>query len=162
MDYVNLGNTGLKVSRFCLGCMSYGQATTGMMVWPWTLSEEDGRPFIKRALDLGVNFFDTANVYSDGQSESVLGRAIRDFTRRDEVVLDPFGGSGTTLVAAQKTGRRARLIEYDPAYCDQVLRRFQQVTGKQPRLAATGQAFEIVAECRSCDPAIASVERQVS
>jgi aryl-alcohol dehydrogenase-like predicted oxidoreductase len=67
--------------------MSYGQATTGMLVWPWTLSEEDSLPFIKRALDLGVNFFDTANVYSDGQSEAVLGRAIRDFARRDEVVL---------------------------------------------------------------------------
>jgi 1-deoxyxylulose-5-phosphate synthase len=87
MNYVNLGNTGLQVSRFCLGCMSYGQATTGMLVWPWTLSEEVSRPFIQRALDLGVNFFDTANVYSDGQSELVLGRAIRDFTRRDEVVL---------------------------------------------------------------------------
>ncbi|HEX3717262.1 MAG TPA: aldo/keto reductase [Verrucomicrobiae bacterium] len=87
MTYVKLGDTGLEVSRFCLGCMSYGQATTGMLVWPWTLSEEASRPFIKRALDLGVNFFDTANVYSDGQSEQVLGRAIRDFTRRDEVVL---------------------------------------------------------------------------
>jgi aryl-alcohol dehydrogenase-like predicted oxidoreductase len=87
MNYIKLGNTGLQVSRLCLGCMSYGQATTGMLVWPWTLSEEDSLPFIKRALDLGVNFFDTANVYSDGQSEAVLGRAIRDFARRDEVVL---------------------------------------------------------------------------
>jgi aryl-alcohol dehydrogenase-like predicted oxidoreductase len=87
MNYAKLGNTGLQVSRFCLGCMSYGQATTGMIRWPWTLSEEDSRPFIKRALEAGVNFFDTANVYSDGQSELVLGRAIRDFTRRDEVVL---------------------------------------------------------------------------
>jgi aryl-alcohol dehydrogenase-like predicted oxidoreductase len=91
MNYVRLGNTGLKVSRICLGCMSYGKAKVtpwpGMIVWPWTLSEEDGRPYIKRALELGVNFFDTANVYSSGESEAVLGRAIRDFTRRDEVVI---------------------------------------------------------------------------
>jgi aryl-alcohol dehydrogenase-like predicted oxidoreductase len=87
MNYVKLGNTGLQVSRFCLGCMSYGKATTGVLVWPWTLSEEASRPFLKRALELGVNFFDTANVYSDGQSEQVLGNAIRDFTRRDEVIL---------------------------------------------------------------------------
>jgi aryl-alcohol dehydrogenase-like predicted oxidoreductase len=87
MDYVKLGRTGLQVSRLCLGCMSYGQATTGMHQWPWTLSEQDGRTFIKRALDLGINFFDTANNYSDGESEAVLGRAIRDFALRDEVVL---------------------------------------------------------------------------
>jgi aryl-alcohol dehydrogenase-like predicted oxidoreductase len=88
MDYVKLGRTGLQVSRICLGCMSYGQAQTpGVLTWPWTLSEEESRPFIKRALELGVNFFDTANVYSNGESEAVLGRAIRDFTHRDEVVL---------------------------------------------------------------------------
>ncbi|MFZ3215507.1 MAG: aldo/keto reductase [Candidatus Acidiferrales bacterium] len=87
MEYVALGKTGLQVSRICLGCMSYGQATTGMIRWPWTLSEEDSRPFIKSALEMGVNFYDTANIYSDGESELVLGRAIRDFTRRDEVVL---------------------------------------------------------------------------
>jgi aryl-alcohol dehydrogenase-like predicted oxidoreductase len=88
MEYVKLGNTGLQVSRLCLGCMSFGQAKTpGMLTWSWTLSEEDSRPFIKRALEAGVNFFDTANVYSNGESESVLGRAIRDFSRRDEVVV---------------------------------------------------------------------------
>lgn len=88
MDYVKLGHTGLQVSRICLGCMSYGQAKTpGLLQWPWALNEEDGRPFIKRALDAGINFFDTANVYSNGESEEVLGRAIRDFTHRDEVVL---------------------------------------------------------------------------
>lgn len=88
MEYVRLGHTGLVVSRICLGCMSYGQAKTpGMMHWAWTLSEEDSRPFIKRSLDLGINFFDTANVYSNGESEAVVGRAIRDMTRRDEVVL---------------------------------------------------------------------------
>ena len=87
MEYTKLGNTGLKVSRFCLGCMSYGQATTGMMKWHWTLSEADSLPHIRRALEAGVNFFDTANVYSDGHSERVLGRAVKDFGRRDELVL---------------------------------------------------------------------------
>jgi aryl-alcohol dehydrogenase-like predicted oxidoreductase len=88
MDYVRLGNTGLEVSRICLGCMSYGQAKTpGMLTWSWTLSEDDSRPHIKRALELGINFFDTANVYSNGESEVVLGNAIRDFSRRDNVVL---------------------------------------------------------------------------
>jgi 1-deoxyxylulose-5-phosphate synthase len=88
MDYVTLGRTGLQVSRVCLGCMSYGQAKTpGILQWAWTLSEEDSRPHISRALQAGINFFDTANVYSNGESEEVLGRAIRDFARRDEVVL---------------------------------------------------------------------------
>ena len=88
MDYVKLGRTGLQVSRICLGCMSYGQAVTpGILQWQWTLSEEESRPYIQRALELGINFFDTANVYSNGESERVLGRAIRDFTRRDEVVI---------------------------------------------------------------------------
>ena len=88
MEYTTLGRTGLQVSRVCLGCMSYGQAKTpGVLQWHWTLNEEDSRPHIQRALELGVNFFDTANVYSNGESEAVLGRAIRDFTRRDEVVL---------------------------------------------------------------------------
>jgi aryl-alcohol dehydrogenase-like predicted oxidoreductase len=86
MDYVKLGRTGLDVSRLCLGCMSYGQATTGYS-HPWALSEQDGRTFIKRALDLGINFFDTANNYQDGESEAVLGRAVRDFGVRDEIVL---------------------------------------------------------------------------
>ena len=88
MDYVRLGRTGMQVSRICLGCMSYGQAKTpGLLQWPWALSEEDGRPYIKRALEAGINFFDTANVYSNGESEEVLGRALRDFANRDEIVL---------------------------------------------------------------------------
>ena len=83
MDYVNLGRTGLKVSRICLGCMSYGSPQ-----WrDWVLSEEDGRPFIQRALEMGINFFDTADMYSRGVSEEVLGRALADFTRREEVVV---------------------------------------------------------------------------
>jgi aryl-alcohol dehydrogenase-like predicted oxidoreductase len=85
MNYVNLGRTGLKVSRICLGCMSYGVPERGPH--PWTLPEEQGRPFIQRALEAGINFFDTANVYSDGTSEEILGRALKDFARRDEVAV---------------------------------------------------------------------------
>ena len=82
MNYTNLGKTGLKVSRMCLGCMSYG-----MVKRQWFLDEEEGRPFIRRALELGINFFDTANMYSNGASEEVLGRALRDFAKREEVVV---------------------------------------------------------------------------
>ena len=83
MDYVNLGRTGLKVSRLCLGCMTYGSSK-----WrDWVLDEEQSRPFIKRAVEAGINFFDTANMYSDGVSEEVLGRALHDFSKRDEVVI---------------------------------------------------------------------------
>jgi aryl-alcohol dehydrogenase-like predicted oxidoreductase len=90
MDYINLGETGLKVSRICLGCMTYGAPETSQAAGghhAWTLSEEESRPFLKRALDAGVNFFDTANNYSSGESEAALGRAIRDFANRDDVVL---------------------------------------------------------------------------
>ncbi|MGH8205367.1 MAG: aldo/keto reductase [Steroidobacteraceae bacterium] len=85
MQYVKLGRTGLDVSRICLGCMSYGTAGGGLH--PWVLSESDSRPFIRQALEAGINFFDTANVYSDGASEQVLGRALKEFARRDEIVL---------------------------------------------------------------------------
>ena len=85
MEYVNLGLSGLKVSRVCLGCMTYGVPDRG--AHPWSLDEEKSRPFIKRALDLGINFFDTANTYSDGTSEEIVGRALRDFARREELVL---------------------------------------------------------------------------
>jgi aryl-alcohol dehydrogenase-like predicted oxidoreductase len=82
MNYTNLGKTGLKVSRICLGCMSYG-----MVKKKWFLDEEEGRPFIQRALELGINFFDTANMYSNGASEEVLGRALRDFAKREEIIV---------------------------------------------------------------------------
>jgi aryl-alcohol dehydrogenase-like predicted oxidoreductase len=84
MEYVRFGSTGLKVSRICLGCMSYGRSTKR---WPWALDEEQSRPFIQRALELGINFFDTADVYSEGASEEVVGKALRDFASRDEVVI---------------------------------------------------------------------------
>ncbi|MCC7130726.1 MAG: aldo/keto reductase [Anaerolineae bacterium UTCFX2] len=92
MDYINLGRTGLKVSRICLGAMSYGTPQ-----WrSWVLNEEDSRPFFKRALELGINFFDTADMYSLGVSEEVTGRALHDYARREEVVIatkvfHPFG-----------------------------------------------------------------------
>jgi 1-deoxyxylulose-5-phosphate synthase len=83
MDYVRLGNTGLKVSRLCLGVMTYGTSK-----WrPWVLDENESRPFIKRALEHGINFFDTADMYSRGVSEEVLGRALKEFTPRDQVVI---------------------------------------------------------------------------
>ncbi|MCE9608587.1 MAG: aldo/keto reductase [Planctomycetia bacterium] len=85
MDYINLGRTGLKVSRICLGCMSYGVPERGAHAW--TLPEETSRPFLRRALDLGINFFDTSNSYSDGTSEEIVGRALGEFAKREEVVI---------------------------------------------------------------------------
>jgi 1-deoxyxylulose-5-phosphate synthase len=85
MEYTKLGRTGLEVSRICLGCMSYG--TPGQGNHAWSLGEDDSRPFIRRALEAGINFFDTANRYSLGTSEEILGRALKDFTRRDDVVI---------------------------------------------------------------------------
>ncbi|MEU1164961.1 aldo/keto reductase [Streptomyces sp. NPDC090075] len=85
MEYVKLGRTGLDVSRICLGCMTYGLPDRG--THEWTLDEEASRPLIRQALDAGINFFDTANVYSDGTSEEIVGRALGDFARRDEIVL---------------------------------------------------------------------------
>jgi aryl-alcohol dehydrogenase-like predicted oxidoreductase len=85
MKYKNLGNTGLKVSDLCLGCMTFGVPERGDH--PWTLPEQQSRPLIRKALDAGINYFDTANSYSDGTSEEIVGRALKDFTRRDEVVI---------------------------------------------------------------------------
>src|SRR5271169_149622 len=85
MEYTKLGRTGLDVSRICLGCMSYGGGNLGNHAW--SLPEEESRPFIKKALEAGINFFDTANRYSLGNSEEILGRAIKNFARRDEVVI---------------------------------------------------------------------------
>ncbi|MDQ2957679.1 MAG: aldo/keto reductase [Actinomycetota bacterium] len=85
MDYTKLGSTGLDVSRICLGCMSFGIPDRGNHLW--TLDEQASRPLIKQAVEAGINFFDTANVYSDGTSEEILGRALAEFTDRDEIVL---------------------------------------------------------------------------
>ena len=90
MDYVNLGKTGLKVSRLGLGCMTYGAPATDAHKagrHAWSLNEEDSQPFLRQALDLGINFFDTANVYSSGASEEVLGRFLKRNIRRESVVV---------------------------------------------------------------------------
>ncbi len=85
MDYTKLGNTGLDVSRLCLGCMTFGVPDRGNH--EWTLDEEKSRPILRQAVEAGINFFDTANVYSDGTSEEIVGRALKEFTRREEVVI---------------------------------------------------------------------------
>lgn len=85
MDYIKFGHTGLEVSRLCLGCMGFGDAKR--WIHPWVIDEASSRSIIKKALDVGINFFDTANVYSDGTSEEFLGRALKDYANRDEIVL---------------------------------------------------------------------------
>ena len=91
MEYQRLGTTGLTVSRICLGCMSYGDPDASLQAqglgWKWALREEESRPFFKRALEFGINFFDTANVYSFGASEEITGRALKEFARREDVVI---------------------------------------------------------------------------
>jgi aryl-alcohol dehydrogenase-like predicted oxidoreductase len=110
MDYVNLGKTGLKVSRICLGCMTYGspakegQAKGGRHYW--ALTEDESRPFFRQALDLGINFFDTANVYSSGDSEVVLGNFLKGNTRREAVVIGGF--RPTTWISTRPTAGIAR------------------------------------------------------
>ena len=89
MQYTHLGRTGLSVSRICLGCMSYGAPERG--AHPWTLNEEASRPLIRQAVEAGINFFDTANIYSDGTSEEIVGRALREFAKRDEIVVATKG-----------------------------------------------------------------------
>lgn len=84
MEYVRFGNTGLIVSRLCLGTMTYGEPTDR---WPWALNEEQSKPFIKKALELGINFFDTADIYAYGKSEEVVGAALKEYARRDDVVI---------------------------------------------------------------------------
>ena len=112
MDYVRLGSTGMQVSRLCLGCMGFGDAQR--WIHKWVLDEENSRPIVQKALELGINFFDTANVYSLGRSEEILGRALKDFANRDEVVIatklhgkmrDGANGSGLS--------RKAILSEID-------------------------------------------------
>lgn len=112
MDYVKLGHTGLDVSRICLGCMTFGEPGRGPH--SWTLDAEKSRPIIQKALELGINFFDTANVYSDGTSEEIVGRALKDLTARQNVVIATKvhgrmhpGPNGTGL------SRRAILAEID-------------------------------------------------
>jgi aryl-alcohol dehydrogenase-like predicted oxidoreductase len=98
MEYTRLGNTGMTVSRICLGTMTYGRPSNR---WPWALDEDQSRPFIQKALELGINFFDTADMYADGASEEVVGRALQDFAKREDYVLATkvfFPMSGSTGV----------------------------------------------------------------
>ena len=112
MEYVRLGNTGLEVSRICLGCMTYGDSNRGNHAW--TMDEASSRPLLQKALEMGITFFDTANVYSDGRSEEIVGRAIRDFSRREDLVI------ATKLNGRMRPGpngaglsRRAVMMEVD-------------------------------------------------
>ncbi len=112
MEFTRLGRSGLKVSRLCLGCMTYGEPDRGPH--EWTLGEEASRPFIREALEAGINFFDTANVYSAGSSEEILGRALRDYARRDEVVVaTKVHGKMAEHANGGGLSRRAILSEID-------------------------------------------------
>jgi len=124
MDYVNLGKTGLKVSRICLGCMTYGEPDTGVPKpgrHAWTLNEAESQPFLRQALDLGINFFDTANVYSSGDSEAVLGRFLKANTRREAVVI-ATKVQGLMRDEPNGAGLSRKAIFYE---LDQSLRRLQ-------------------------------------
>ncbi len=118
MEYRNLGKSGLKVSRICLGCMTYGKPPAGQEVGPgrhaWTLSEAESRPFFVQALDAGVNFFDTANVYSSGASEEVLGRFLKEHVRREAVVIaTKVQGAMRDEPNGKGLSRKAILFELD-------------------------------------------------
>jgi aryl-alcohol dehydrogenase (NADP+) len=117
MEYINLGRTGLKVSRICLGTMTYGDKA-----WrEWVLTEEEGRPFISRALELGINFFDTADVYSVGVCEEIVGRALKDFSKREDVVIATKVFSQMGPGPNDKGLSRKHIIDA----CDASLRRLQ-------------------------------------
>ncbi|HZP03802.1 MAG TPA: aldo/keto reductase [Terracidiphilus sp.] len=124
MDYVNFGHTGLKVSRICLGCMTYGSPATGKLLpgrQPWALSEADSIPFFRQALDLGINFWDTANVYSGGDSEVVVGNFLKANTKRETIVLaTKVNGQMSEDPNGRGLSRKAILHELD-----QSLRRLQ-------------------------------------
>ncbi len=112
MEYARLGTTGLEVSRICLGCMGFGDSER--WIHRWVLDEEDSRPVIKKALELGINFFDTANVYGIGRSEEILGGALRDFANRDEVVIaTKVHGKMREGPNGQGLSRKAILSEID-------------------------------------------------
>src|SRR6476660_8781878 len=112
MEYRKLGGTGLEVSRICLGCMSYGDPARGNHAW--TLPEDESRPMIRRAVEAGITFFDTANSYSDGSSEEIVGRALTEFARRDEIVIaTKVFFNGRTAQNASGLSRKAIMTEID-------------------------------------------------
>ena len=100
MEYVKLGNTGLDVSRICIGGMSFGDPDIWMH--NWVLNEEESRVIIKKAIDMGINFFDTANIYGLGASEEILGRALKDYGKRDEFVIAMRNGKRMDLNEARR------------------------------------------------------------
>src|SRR6478609_9071603 len=112
MEYRKLGGTGLEVSRICLGCMSYGDPARGNHAW--TLPEDESRPMIRRAVEAGITFFDTSNSYSDGSSEEIVGRALNEYARRDEIVIaTKVFFSGRTTPNAAGLSRKAIMTEID-------------------------------------------------
>jgi len=111
MQYKKLGNTGLDVSPLCLGCMSYGDPGRG--THPWTLDEEKSRPFLRKAVERGINFFDTANSYSDGTSEEIVGRALKEFARRDEIVVATKVFFGSSQPNGSGLSRKAIFSQID-------------------------------------------------
>ena len=125
MRYVNLGKTGLRVSQLCLGCMSFGK---GQMHGSWTLGEAESMPFFRLALERGINFFDTADAYGEGASEIVVGKALREFARRDDVVIatkffaptgpgqNERGASRKHIMAAVEASLRRLQIDYIDLY----------------------------------------------
>jgi len=141
MEYVRFGNTGLHVSRLCLGCMTYGDPG-----WrEWVLDEAASRPFIQEALEAGINFFDTADVYSLGRSEEVVGRALKEMARRDEVVIatkvfNPMGGKPTQRGLSRKHVMEAidaSLKRLGPDYVDlYIIHRFDPATGMEETVEA--------------------------
>jgi aryl-alcohol dehydrogenase (NADP+) len=135
MEYVTLGSTGLDVSPICLGCMSYGEPGRG--AHPWSLDEEASRPFFRQAIEAGINFFDTADVYSAGSSEEITGRALKDFGRRDEIVL------------ATKVNGRMR-----PGPNGQGLSRKAIMTGIDASLARLGTDYVDLYQIHRWDPQV--------
>ena len=135
MEYVKLGSTGLDVSPICLGCMSYGEPGRG--AHPWSLDEEASRPFFRQAIEAGINFFDTADVYSAGSSEEITGRALKDFGRRDEIVL------------ATKVNGRMR-----PGPNGQGLSRKAIMTGIDASLARLGTDYVDLYQIHRWDPQV--------
>jgi aryl-alcohol dehydrogenase-like predicted oxidoreductase len=111
MEYVKLGNTGMDVSRICLGCMGFGDPER--WIHKWVLNEENSRPIIKQALELGINFFDTANMYSNGASEEIIGRALKDYANRDEIVLATKVRFGNNKPNGAGLSRKAIMSEID-------------------------------------------------
>lgn len=111
MRYTRLGSTGLRISALALGCMTYG--VPGRGTHPWSLPEDESRPLIEQAIEVGINFFDTANVYSDGTSEEIVGRALQDFARRDEIVLATKVGLSRPGLDREGLSRKVIMREID-------------------------------------------------